>query len=200
MGPDRITIRNFCSAMVCSFGSGVEMLNSYSLLILDADVNQGGGGWAVRCLLVILSLRRICTFYPQDSRLEVRRKDSPVLTWSPGRAASLAFIAGRSEASQGNALSQRKKQYLRMLRPYVRNKQMALSYEKETFGQHPSRGLETGESRVLAWSPGQPAWRLLLAGAKHPRATHCLNGRNNIYGCFAPTIRRRTEPAGLAML
>ena len=106
--------------------------------------------------------------------------ESRLLAWSPGRAASLAFIAGRGEASQGKALSQRKKQYLWMLRPYVRNKQMALSYEKETFGQHHSRGLETGESRVLAWSPGQPAWRLLLAGAKHPRATHCLNGRNNI--------------------
>ena len=30
-----------------------------------------------------------------------------------------------------------------MLRPYVRNKQMALSYEKETFGQYHSRGLPT---------------------------------------------------------
>ena len=167
------------------------MLNRYSLLILGADVNQGGGGWSARRSLVILDLRSICTFYPQDSRLEVRRKDSPVLAWSPGRAASLAFIAGRGEASQGNALSQRKKQYLWMLRPYVRNKQMALSYEKETFGQHHSRGLETGESRVLAWSPGQPAWRLLLVGAKHPRATHCLNGRNNIYGCFALTSKTR---------
>ena len=115
------------------------------------------------------------------------------------RAASLAFIAGRGEASQGKALSQRKKQYLWMLRPYVRNKQMALSYEKETCGHDPSRGLETGESRLLAWSPGQPAWRLLLVGAKHPRED-VPPIRYADYGCFAPTIRRRTEPAGRAML
>jgi len=93
------------------------MLNRYSLLILGADVNQGGGGWVARRSLVILDLQRGYSFYSQDSRLEVRRKDSPVPAWSPGRA----------------------------------------------------------------------AWRLLLVGAKHPRATHCLNGRNNIYGCFALT-------------